>query len=307
MRAAPKPSLPVYFTEVDNASGAYALVHGLLLWLGSGSAAYLIWQWTEWHWAMRLATALPCVVAAGLGMFYLGSLGHEGFHGSLHRNRHVSMVLGLIASLGAPLFLSVGVNVYHWRHHLHTNTIDDPDYLLYRGNRSLLARLRGPLDTTRYCAGKLARLLLMREPIDRGFPFSSGQMCLYAWLNLALVIGATVAFGALALIDTTAFAWLVGAPAVVAQAYWTIHPYIEHGGTSTRPGSNARNCTSWIQRVLLRGYTYHLCHHLYPRVQAHKLPALDRHLRQIGFFTEDAPRESTFLGALRVGLTRSLP
>lgn len=307
MRAASKPSLPAYFTDVDNLSGAYALVHGLLLWLGSGSAALLIWHMGHWPWPLRLILALPCIIAAGFGMFYLGSLGHEGFHGNLHRNRHLSMLMGLIGSLGAPLFLSVGVNVYHWRHHLHTNTSADPDYQLYRDNRSLISRLRGPLDTTRYSAGKLLRLLLMREPIDRGFPYSAIQMCLYAWLNLTLVVGSTIAFALLASSSLSAFACLVGAPALVAQAYWTIHPYIEHGDTTSRVGSNARNCTSLLQRVFLRGYTYHLCHHLYPRVQAHKLPALDAYLRQIGFLTDDSPRESTFFGALKVGLTKSLP
>lgn len=300
-----KPPLPVQFRQTSNLMGAVYVVHGLLLWLGSGCLAYLAWH-ADLPLAARLAlTALP-MVASGFGMFYMGSLGHEGFHRNLNRNADVSMLMGMFASLGAPLFLSVGVNIYHWRHHMYTNTPRDPDLLLYRNNHGLAGKLRVSLDTNLYCIRNVWNLLSGRENLDRTFPMSVSRMRFYAGFDVVLVLAASAGYAVLALSLPGLFVFLVLLPALVAQLYWSLHPYIEHGATSNEEGANARNCTSPTLTFLLMGYTYHLCHHLYPSVQTHRLPALHRYLCEQGYLAA-ATTEVTLLGALRIGATRTLP
>ncbi|WP_188663768.1 fatty acid desaturase family protein [Arenimonas soli] len=301
-----KPKIPARFTRTDSWAGIWYLLHGCVLWFGSGFSAYALWQLEAWPPVLRLPLIALATVGAAAGMFFLGSLGHEGFHGNLHRQRDVSMLMGIVGSLGAPLFLSTGVNLGHWRHHSHTNTERDPDFVLYRGNRSLLARLRVPLSTSAQSLRNVAGLLVGNVPMDSAIPFSRRRMQGYVLLNIVLVGASTTAFAVLAFKDPVLFACLVAAPALVAQAYWSLHPYIEHGGTGTQAHLAARNCTSPVYRVLLLGYTWHLCHHLYPRVQTHKLPALARHLREVGYFGDDVVDEPRLLGALRTGMTRAL-
>ncbi|MBB3228876.1 fatty acid desaturase [Luteibacter sp. Sphag1AF] len=306
MKPTRRPPLPAEFRETSNLMGLYYIVHGLVLWLGSGWLAYAIYQHAAWPlWLRVVAMALP-VISSGFGMFYMGSLGHEGFHRNMNRHQDVSMVMGMLASLGAPLFLSVGVNIYHWRHHLHTNTPQDPDLQLYRGNRNLLAKMRVSLDTNLYCVRNVVRLILARDKLDRTFPLSAARMRFYACLNVVMVAAATTGYVALALAAPTLFVFLVLAPAIVAQLYWALHPYIEHGDTADVEGNNARNCTSPVLRFMLMGYTYHLCHHLYPSVQTHRLPALYRHLKAVGYVRDEDTTETSLFGAIRIGATQVL-
>ena len=300
-----KPPLPATFRHISNLMGMVYVVHGLLLWLGSGYLAYLAWT-ANLPLVARLSMAALPVIASGFGMFYMGSLGHEGFHRNLNRHADISMVMGMVASLGAPLFLSVGVNIYHWRHHMHTNTSRDPDFILYRNNRTLAGKLRVSLDTNLYCIRNVWDLLTGRKQLDRAFPMSASRMRLYAGLDVVLVLAATAGYVVLAIQSPRIFIFLVLLPAIVAQLYWSLHPYIEHGATGDEEGANARNCTSPVLTFLLMGYTYHLCHHLYPSVQTHRLPALHRYLCARGYLTPSTA-EITLLGALRIGITRTLP
>lgn len=301
-----KPKLPAEFSHVNMWAGCYYIVHGLLLWLGSATIAHVLYVSDVLPLAVRVPLAAIGIIAAAFGMFYLGSLGHEGFHGNLCKHRDASMLMGIFASLGAPLFLSVGVNIYHWRHHMLTNTEDDPDYRLYVRNRSLLSRLRVPLDTSLYSARNLFKLIMGFGSLARSFPFPERRMRLYGALDLLLVVGLTTFYAVLLVTRPEIFLFYVGFPALAANLYWSIHPYIEHGGTGRTEGHTARNCTSIVYRVLLLGYTYHLCHHLYPKVQTHKLPALERYLRQVGYFDDATPEEPRFLGAIRAGMTKGL-
>ncbi|UPG85807.1 fatty acid desaturase [Luteibacter aegosomatis] len=305
MNVSQKPALPVAFRRTNNLAGLLYIVHGTVLWLGSAFLAYALWH-ANLPWPARGALVVIPVVASGFGMFYMGSLGHEGFHGNLNRQADISMVMGIVASLGAPLFLSVGVNIYHWRHHKYTNTPKDPDLLLYQGLRTPMQKLRVSLDTNVYCVRNVWNLLRGRETPDKSFPLGVRRMRFYAALDGLLVATATVGYAMLAWHNPGLFVFVVLVPALVAQLYWSLHPFIEHGDLAGVDGSNARNCTSPVLTFLLLGYTYHLCHHLYPGVQTHRLPALHKHLRDIGYLVPGTT-ETTFLGALKLGFTRKLP
>lgn len=301
-----KPSIPASFRRVSNLMGVYSIVHGLVIWIGCSQLARIAWTLEAWPLAVRLAVVALLVVVAGMGMFLLGSLGHEGFHGGLNRNRTASMLMGIVASTAVPTFCSVGLNVYHWRHHARTNTDEDPDFHLYAGRRGFVAKSIGPICTSAYCLRNTWRLLMGTDTLERGFPFTVAQMRRFAWFNVSVVAVVTAGWLWLLYVDTQAFVFTLALPALVGQMYWTLHPYIEHADTGTAPHENARDSTSPVLRFLLLGYTFHHCHHLYPGVPAHRLPELRRYLEQIGYLSDHTPVQRTLAGALRVGLTRSI-
>lgn len=307
MSSSSKMPLPAQFTRINNAMGVYYIVHGLVLWLGGAAIANALYESTALPWPLQWVLMALCVTVSGMGMFFMALQGHEGFHGNLNANRAVSMVMGIVASSVAPFFVSVGYNVIHWQHHLHTNTEKDPDYLLYRGNQSFLARLfNGPRDTMLRCLGNAFKLMRGQRLIDRHYPFTPREAQRYAVLNLLLMVAALVVYAGLALHDLRLFALFVALPAAISQTYWAITPYIEHAGTGVGKGNDARTCTSTVLTVLLAGYTYHLCHHLYPRVQLHKLPALYRYLVRNGHLDASHHVEGSLAKTLRIGSTWNL-
>lgn len=302
MAMANKPRLPTRFTQVSDVMGAYYLLHGLTLWVGGGLGGCLAWQADGLPLAVRVPIVGVLGLLSGAGMFFLALMGHEGFHGSLNRNRRVSMLMGIVASAVAPGFVSVGYNVIHWRHHLYTNTDKDPDYQLYRGNTTLLARLlHGPRLTMVNCLASVWKLVNGSNQLEKSYPFTPQQAKRYAWLNIVLTFSVLSGYACLAVLQPLLFTFLVLIPAVVSQSYWAITPYIEHAGTGVGQRVNARTCTSIVLRFLLLGYTYHLCHHLYPRVQLHRLPALFLYLQEIGYIGDEASVETSLGTALRIG------
>lgn len=95
-------------------------------------------------------------------------------------------------------------------------------------------------------------------------------------------------------------------PVLMSQTYWAMAPYIEHAHTQVGEGRDTRTCTSAILRYLLVGYNFHLCHHLYPKVQLDKLPALHRHLESIGYLPGQAVIEPGLLNAFKIGALATL-
>jgi len=278
-----------------------------MLWLGGGLGAWLVWQAMDLPLAVRMPLVCVLGLLSGAGMFFLALMGHEGFHGSLNPDRRVSMVMGIAASAVAPGFVSVGYNVIHWQHHLYTNTDRDPDYQLYRGNTTLLARLlHGPRLTMVSCLANAWQLAIGNDTLEKSYPFTATQARRYAWLNLCMTGSVLAVYVALAALQPVLFVFLVLIPGMGSQSYWAITPYIEHAGTRVGQRVNARTCTSVVLRCLLLGYTYHLCHHLYPRVQLHRLPALFHYLQEIGYIGDEASVESKLGTALRIGGTQRL-
>jgi fatty acid desaturase len=303
MKSIKKPVLPPNLRAINNLMGCYYVVHGLTLWLGSAAAGYAVWRFMEGSLLVKLPLLLLCAVVSGFGMFFMALLGHEGFHGNLHRNRDVSMAMGILASAIAPMFVSTGYNVMHWQHHLHTNTLKDPDYLLYRENRSFLARLtKGPMLTAMQCVRNALMLTFTPERLERSFPFSLQKARFFAVFNLLLMIGALAGYAMLALhADPAVFVFVVVLPVAFSQTYWSFAPYIEHAGTGVGEGVDTRTVTSGVLKFLLCGYNFHLCHHMYPRVQLHKLPAVYLYLKASGYLDGKEVVETSMVKALTIG------
>jgi fatty acid desaturase len=297
-----KPNIPAEFHRPDNWMGLYYIAHGLMLWLLPSYAAYRLFGQETLPLAARMLAIAALLVLSGFGLFFMALLGHEGFHGSMNSNRTMSMCLGIVSSCAAPGFVSVGYNVVHWQHHLHTNTSKDPDYQLYRHNKTLFARLlNGPRATAQICLRNALRLVFAPQTLDKTYPFSQAEARRFAVFNLSLATLVWAAYAVLAVTHFRVFVFMVAVPTLVSQTYWAMAPYIEHAQTQVGEGRDTRTCTSKIMRCLLMGYNFHICHHLYPKVQLHKLPALHRHLEAIGYLPGQAVVERGLLNVFKIG------
>ena len=303
-----KTTLPKRFYEKNNAIGLYCIAHGLGLWMGLAYGAYLIYRGEALPLAVRLLLVALIMPTSGMAMFYTTTLAHEGFHGNLNRNRHVSMLMGIGASSAIPLFVATGYTMIHWPHHLYTNTPDDPDFASYSRYRNAFSRvLIGPMQSGASFFSKVLKLVW--HP-DRGmvahYPFAPRTTRAFVIFNLILVAAASVAYVALALSNIELFMFIVVMPMLVSTTYLGIVPYIDHSGTGLTKGENARSYTSWMFTAILLGTNYHREHHLYPNVPSYKLAAVHRFHQANGLLSAKAVVEPGLLAALRIGVRGQL-
>jgi fatty acid desaturase len=297
---------PQWFDR-SNLRGIGCIVHGWTLWIGCGLLAMEAW-FAGWPWPLGAAVAAICLVLSGMGMFYVTTLAHEGLHGGLNRNRHVSMALGVVASSAVPMFASVGYTVRHWHHHLYTNTLEDPDFADYRAYRSFASRVAlGTLNSSIGFWRNLVRLFFAPDRLDlRHYPYPLRVARRFALLNVAAVM-AFLASGVAAVLahpPVGVFVFLM--PGAVANLYLGIVPYVDHAGTGLEKGANARTCPSGVLSVLLLGTNCHREHHLHPSVVSYKLPALHRHYVESGAVMDARSVTPDLLTALRIGATARL-
>lgn len=301
-------SIPSDFRKINNAMYVYYVAHGLALWLGCAWAASFLVR-SE---ALPIWARLPCVgaliVLSGLGLFFLGLQGHEGFHGNLNSDRRVSMLLGIAASSVMPFFISTGYTVIHWQHHRFTNTERDPDFAHYSRLTSFWSRLaRGaPVVVCNAAHEALVLIFRRREPRALHYPFPAREARVFASLNVVLSLAALAAYAWVAVQSMHVFLFYVVLPWLVASSYFSMLPYIEHAGTGVGYGVNARTCTSWLFSTVLLGYCYHQEHHLYPNVQLHKLGRLHRYRVKHGLLSESATVEPSTAEVIRVGVAGRL-
>jgi len=298
-----KQRIPEHFHLRNNCMGVYCVLHGLLLWWGTGSAAWCLANASGVPALLRFLLIPVCIVIAGMGMFYVTTLSHEGFHGSLHRNRHVSMWMGMVVSSTIPGYLCIGYTLIHWPHHVYTNTERDPDFVAYSRYRSFWTRVGlGPMHSASTFFKNTLRLTLQPKSVSFAhYPLLPRIAQYYAIVNLVLVAAFLGMHVVCAIWQPAAYLIVVVLPMLAATCYLGMVPYIDHAGTSQAAGRNARDYTSKVFTFLLMGTNYHREHHLYPGVPSYKLPALHRFL----LTAEEAARhdavEPRFLSALRIG------
>jgi len=299
-----KTTLPQEFYEKNNAMGLYCIVHGIAFWIGLAYVAYLVYRTASMPLSMRLLLVALIVPVSGMAMFYTTTLAHEGFHGNLNRNRHLSMLLGLCASSAVPLFVATGYTLIHWPHHVYTNTEKDPDFASYRRYRRFISRaLMGPMQSGASFFGNALTLAMRPDRgIDAHYPFARRTARSFAIVNLMLVAFASAAYGTLAVLNLQMFVFVVVLPALVSTTYLGMVPYIDHSRTGLAKGENARSYTSWVFTGILVGTNFHREHHLYPNVPSYKLAAVHRFHKVNGLVSANAVVEPGFFAALRIGV-----
>lgn len=303
-----KKTLPKRFFEKNNAIGIYCIVHGIGLWMGLAYGAYLIYRSEALPLAVRISLVALIMPVSGMAMFYTTTLAHEGFHGNLNRDRHISMLMGIVASSAIPLFVATGYTMIHWPHHLYTNTPEDPDFASYSRYRNVFSRvLMGPMQSgASFFSNAMNLVVRPARGMVAHYPFEPRTARSFAILNLMLVAAASAAYIVLALSNVELFVFIVALPMLVSTTYLGIVPYIDHSGTGLTKGENARSYTSWLFSAILFGTNYHREHHLYPNVPSYKLAAVHRFHRANGLLSPGAVVEPGFVAALRIGVRGQL-
>jgi fatty acid desaturase len=299
--------LAAHWYERKTSRGFACIAYGWTMWFGAGLLAMAVWS-TSWPWLLCVPLSGLCLGVSGMGMFYVTTLAHEGFHGSLNRNRYVSMGLGVAASSAVPLFASVGYTIRHWHHHLYTNTLRDPDFADYRAYRTFTGRVAfATLNSATGFWKNLAYVFVAPRALDlRHYPFRVPVLRGFAAFNVVCVLGnlSAVLMTVVAHPRVGVFVYLI--PGVIAQIYLGIVPYIDHAGVGHEKGANARTCSSRLLTVLLLGTNFHREHHLHPSVVSYKLPALHRHYLRLGAIPAHGVVTPHLLDALHIGATANL-
>lgn len=274
-----KNILPLYFLKINNFAFIYYFVHGLALWILPAFLGFFVVSNFGVFFGVKIIIAIICSILSGFGFFLLAVLGHEGFHGSLHENRFASIIIGTVASAFVPMFISYGYNVIHWDHHKYTNTMRDPDYALYGKFNNFFTRfIFGPfIVISKSYLISFKTIFLLKIP-TQVFPFSKVKIYSVALLNLSLIAINLILCVYLFKLNVLLFLFLFLFPLLVTQFFWSMAPLLEHGVTGKNKFNNTRACTSKVLKFLLLGYNFHIGHHLYPRVQLHKLPKLHEYL-----------------------------
>ncbi|WP_428266822.1 fatty acid desaturase family protein [Haliangium sp.] len=300
-----RPRIPAHMHKISVLGSLGIIAHALALFLVPAVLVRLI-VGTDWPLALQAALVVPLALLAAQGLHMLAFLGHEGFHFSLHSNKVVSSIIGVLFSSMVPGHLDIGFAISHWNHHKFTNRSGDPDALVFRRYHSFLARLLlARLHAVNSYLANSIRLALGRPlPFAYKFPLKPDVVQKLAWLNLATSLGFLTLYAAIAIIDPLTGLVSIGLPAALVIFITGVRPYIEHAGTGHELLTVARTRTSWFFTALFLGTNYHLEHHLYPSVPCYRLPQVHRLLREQGVLA-DAHVEDTVLGAYAHTTSRS--
>jgi beta-carotene hydroxylase len=278
-------------------------------------ALYALPAWAAVHlassalpWPVRGLGLVACWLLAQQGLHLLGWVGHEGFHLTLHRNKYVSGVLGVLASSLVLGFAQVGVALTHWAHHRYTNQAQDPDCRIFGRHQTLGRRLLfGRLAANRVFLVNLLRIAFARPlPVDNFGPFRREHLRRLAWLNIAALLACTAGYVVLVVYSPTAALVAVVMPHLLGIVLSGARPYLEHAATGTGVFQDARSYSSPLMTLLFAGNNFHLEHHLYPAVPCYRLPAVHRQLRAAGYYRQAGVAiEPRFWGALAHARARS--
>ena len=300
-----RPSIPSHLHKVSWLGTLGIITHALGLFVVPAILARLV-AGTDWSLGVQVLLIAPLALLAAQGLHMLAFLGHEGFHFSLHQNKVVSSVIGVVFSSLTPGHLDIGFAISHWNHHRHTNQPGDPDALVFRRYRNLASRvlLARVHAVNSYLRNAVLLALGRPLPFTYKFPLKPHVVQKLAWLNLATSALFLALYAAIAVYDPLTGLVSVGLPAVLVILITGIRPYIEHAGTGQGALIEARTRTSFVFTALFLGTNYHLEHHLYPSVPCYRLPRVHRILRARGVLA-GTHVEPGIAGAYRHATSRS--
>ncbi len=271
-----------------------------LLYVVPGSIAYVLYQ-SALPWLLKLPAISILIFVSAHGLFALAGAAHEGFHFTLHRDKRISAVIGVVVSSAVPLFFGAGFFVSHWDHHRFTNQESDPDLRLYGRFRTLISRaLLARLAANRNY--QINALRLARGRLLEGFstlPLNQGEMCSIARLNIATQ-ALWIAFYAWFIFFNPAMAiFCIGLPFAALIVITGLNPYQEHAATGVGRDAIARTRPSVIHSILMLGTNFHLEHHLYPSIPCWRLSRVHKLLKAKGFFGSPDARLAAFVSSYR--------
>lgn len=251
---------------------------------------------------LKIILMVPLTILAAYGFQLLGFVGHEGLHISLHRNKMVSVILGLFFASSVLTYFEMGFAVHHWNHHRFTNQASDPDiqpvsHLKTWWQRLLFSRV---IYNFLYFKTTLKIALGHTWPFPYKMPFKLLTVRALCWANFAFALFWICLYVGIALYDPLTGLFSIALPFIVTFFINACQIYIDHAGTSDELFRNAWSRTSPLMTAVYFGSNYHLEHHLYPGVPCYRLHKIHKLLKERGIYEQvNAPVEPSFFRAYR--------
>lgn len=251
---------------------------------------------------LRIMLMVPLTILTAYGFQLLGFVGHEGLHISLHRNKMVSVLLGLFFASSVVTYFEMGFAVHHWNHHRFMNQASDPDiqpvkHLKAWWQRILFSR---PIYNFLYFKTALNIALGDTWPFPYKMPFKLSTVRILCWTNFAFALFWFSFYVGIALYDPLTGLFSIALPLIVTMLINACQTYIDHAGTSDELFRNAWSRTSPLMTALYFGSNYHLEHHLYPGIPCYRLHKIHKLLKERGIYEQvNAPIEPSFFGSYR--------
>jgi beta-carotene hydroxylase len=285
-----RPALPQSFYAIHTWHTAVLMLYACGLFVLPSVASILLLHSALPVW-VKLPLILACATLASFGLTICLYIGHHGGHLGLHRNKYVSLALGIVGSFPISGQFVLGFSASHWNHHGFTNEADDPNQEIYQRFQTFWSRmfLSGACASRRY--RQYVWQMAQGQPLQFRYklPFSTQELQRFARLNLAVHFISRLFFFSLLFL----FPWatLIGyfLPLIMCSLYNGVRPYIEHTDTAQDKDNNSRTRSSWVWTLLEAGENFHQEHHLYPRVPIYRLRKLHVYLRDIGYLKPDPP------------------
>ena len=260
---------------------AVMIVQRLGLWAVTLAALSALYQSAPWVWTITLS--IPLLAIAAISLQNLALVGHEGTHFNLAIRRLNSVRLGNTVSALVPFHANMGFGISHSLHHKFTNTNRDPDKTLFGRESSLWGRLvRSRRKATMNYLNKTWDVAQGRISLSdkEALGFNTQTLQRLAKENL-LVVGISLG-GYAALIPVFGFPLLAAllSSYLAAAIFSGLRPYLEHVGTGSKDGFNARTFTSRAMNLVFGQINFHHAHHRYPGVPAYRMAALQNYLVQ---------------------------
>ncbi len=289
MNAADKTlALPKELHQGSSLKGTIGCLYAMAAWLVPTFIIGYLWSGVEIPLIAKVIISLAMGVVGGYGILLTGFMGHDGTHFSLHPNKVLSSMLGIIVTASVPFYLLMGFTISHWNHHKFTNTVKDPDSELFSKFKTLFSRalLARPYSFIVFAETtfRLAFDIPLSQPYT--FPLEKKTIRNLARFNIATNI-VTMALLVWVLVAFPIYGYSVLLVYAFGSVISGLNPYVEHDGTDLGRGHDTRTSSGpWLDFFLM-GNNYHLEHHLYPTIPFYNLKKAYQHLEKEGYYKVD--------------------
>lgn len=254
-------------------------------------------------WAPNPLTILLSVMVIGSRQLGLAILMHEGAHGGLARNERLNLWLSQWLCAYPVLAETLAYRRYHFTHHAHTQTEEDPDLVLSAPFPTTRASLRRKLvrDLTGQTGFKQRKAQVAAALGRRGQPLSVRANAFLSQLGRPLLVNGLLFAGLAAAGRWWLYPLLWVLPMLTwYQAVTRLRNIAEHAVLpKDEPLAVARTTRAGLlERAFLAPYwvNHHAEHHLMLYVPCYRLPLLHRLLMR----GEAGPRMEVRPGYLSV-------
>lgn len=290
MQAVRRPTIPAEFYRSSVLGTTTFIIYAVSLYVVPASLCYMVAKSFD-SVPLQIVLIIPLTIIAGYGLQLMGFVGHEGFHLSLHRNKLVSVLLGLFFASSVVTYFDTGAMMRHWSHHRFTNQPSDPDIQILAPlktwwQRLLFARL---ILNFHHFKTTLNTALGRPWPFPYMMPFELATVRTLCWINFAFALVWSGIYVGVTLYAPLAGLFSIALPMLVLLLISGCQSYIDHGDTSHDPDDifhNSWNRTSPLATALWFGANYHLEHHLYPGVPCYRLPKVHKLLKERGIYEQ---------------------